>query len=349
MALAMQEQAALTFHLALGADKQPPTEFRLFKAGKNKTLKGELSFSARSAKECAAFAEELGRDLVIDYEHASLGASSAVDPSKAGEAAGFFSIETRDDGLWATNVSWTDDAAAKLSARKYRYFSPVVTYDRETREVLSVFNAALTNNPATLAQKPLVASATPVAPFLETAVANAFNVALSLHPDAAESVALTALEKLKAGAEALLSATGKATVSEAVGTISAWKAGAEKAEALAAELATLKAAAVDGQVAALIAEGKKAGKVAPAQVELLTKMGKRDVEELKAFLAASPKLMGGAAIEPTSDAAGVGAVGLTATELAVLNLMGVKPEAFAKTKAAFGGVVPEGINTPSSN
>jgi hypothetical protein len=144
---------------ALAEAGELPREFRLFKAGLNKTLKGDLIYNARSAKACAEFALSRGIESVIDWEHASLAAKEARDPAEAGKAAGWFTVSARADGVFATNVTWTPRATAALRAREYRYFSPVVLFDDESRELTAVVNAALTNNPATLEQEPLVASA----------------------------------------------------------------------------------------------------------------------------------------------------------------------------------------------
>jgi hypothetical protein len=136
-----------------------PREFCLFKAGTTRTLKGDLIYSGRSAKACAEFSSSRGIECVIDWEHASLAAKEAKDPAESGKAAGWFSVSARADGVYAAKVSWTPRATAALKAREYRYFSPVVLYDEETREITGIVNAALTNNPATLEQAPLVASA----------------------------------------------------------------------------------------------------------------------------------------------------------------------------------------------
>ncbi|MFB9160491.1 phage protease, partial [Chromobacterium violaceum] len=50
-------------------------------------------------------------------------------------------------GLYATDVEWTDKAAAMIVAKEYRYLSPVFTYDKQGR-VTGLLHVALTNNPA---------------------------------------------------------------------------------------------------------------------------------------------------------------------------------------------------------
>lgn len=338
------ERASLSIELLSAEAKEPPKEFRLFKLGKNRTLKGDLVYSERSAEEVAQFQAELDRDVVIDWEHASLKASEAVDPAEAGKAAGWFRVEPREDGLWATNVSWTEKAAAKLAAREFRYFSPVVFFDPKSKEITAVFNAALTGNPATMAQEPLVASITTPE---EEPTMKLIAAALSMPVEATEAQLSSAVEKLKEDKALLLAATGKATVAEASGAINAWKEGAAKAEALSAELDALKAKATEAEVLSTIEAAKKEGKVAPAQVELLKKMGTRSLDELRAFLAAAPKVLPAQKSEPTSETSVV-LSGLSEVEKKIIELTGVSAEEFAKAKAK-GPVVAVEATKPAMN
>lgn len=327
-------QVALAIEL-LNADGGTtlPTEFRLFKSGKNKTSKGDLVYSKQSAVDCAEYQEELGRDCVIDYEHASLNASSAIDPARAGEAAGFFRVEPREDGLYAANVSWVDDAAARLTARKFRYFSPVVYFDPKTKEITGIFNAALTNNPATRDQEPLVASTTTADIAPEIPPMKNLLVALALAVDATEADALSRVEKLKTENTLLLAATGKTTVAEASGTIAAWKAGADKAAELSTKLEALEGATKKFEVEAIVKKAVEEKRAAPAQVEVLTRMGLRDVAELKAFLEASPKLLGEPAKQAAAGAGGDTLASLSAEEKAILKQTGIDPAEYLKSKA----------------
>ena len=321
-----RERIALSIELTATAEGKPPSEFRLFKPGKNKTTKGTFVYSEASEKACAEFAAEMGRELMIDYEHASLRAEHAIDPAKAGEAAGWFSVDARKDGLWATNVSWTDDAAARLSARKFRYFSPVITFDTKTKEVTGVFNAALTGNPATLGQAPLVASITTQEkpPMLKLATL------VSLAADATEDAIAVKVEKLRDERELLMASTGKSTVAEATSTIAAWKSGAETATVLTAKLAQAEAAAKQAEVDAVVKKAVEEKRATPAMVATLTSMGLRDLVELKGFIEALPKVVGEPAKQKSSNEA---STTLSAEELQVCKLTNTKPEDFAKTKA----------------
>jgi phage I-like protein len=87
-----------------------------------------------------------GADIPIDYEHQTL---KAADNGQPAPAAGW--ITTLEyvpaTGLIAT-VRWTDAAAAHLVAGEYRYLSPVFFFDPHTGAVQALHSVALTNKPA---------------------------------------------------------------------------------------------------------------------------------------------------------------------------------------------------------
>lgn len=145
-----------TVRVRLAAGKTPPTEFRLFVAGANKTSHGTFVFDDIAAQSVMAAYAEHAVDLAIDVEHGMLDGASP-DPT-ARDARGWFRLELRDDGsLWAVNVRWTDDGAARLTERRQRYISPAFTVDGDGR-ITSVINAAITSTPATHGAPALVAA-----------------------------------------------------------------------------------------------------------------------------------------------------------------------------------------------
>lgn len=131
---------------------KPPKEIRFWAYGWVKTLKGDFLFDEEAAQLVMAAYKDYGNELSFDYEHqAILGEGEAP-------AAGWFSLELREDGLWATDISWTKNATQRIEEREYRYYSPAFDYDRASRRITNIVNAALTNTPATKHLEPLVAS-----------------------------------------------------------------------------------------------------------------------------------------------------------------------------------------------
>jgi hypothetical protein len=144
--------------LSLFVGDAPPTEFRIFAAGKNSTsTKGEYLFDDTAAREVMAAYEAHGADVMIDLEHLSV-----ADPDRSvnfdPDARGWCKLEIRNGELWATDVTWTPDGLARLAEKRQRYVSPCFAFDTATRRVTEILNIAITAMPATDNLDPLVAA-----------------------------------------------------------------------------------------------------------------------------------------------------------------------------------------------
>ncbi len=140
--------AALT--TALSGDNT--NEIQLFPAGTFRAEDGRPSDVAHWVMNAviavALSAQITGQrtPLVIDYEHQTLRSAKNGQPAPA--AGWFKQLEWREgDGLYATGVEWTEKAAAAITAREYRFISPVFLYD-DQGQVTQLLHAALTNTPA---------------------------------------------------------------------------------------------------------------------------------------------------------------------------------------------------------
>lgn len=110
--------------LALGKAGAPPSEFMVLQNGETETWKGPIRCSTLSCTRVLDAMRAAGRDkLPFDYNHGQV--SFAGD----GRAAGWFVPAGRDGSLWATQIEWTPRAAAELSAKEWRYFSPALFRD----------------------------------------------------------------------------------------------------------------------------------------------------------------------------------------------------------------------------
>lgn len=143
--------------LSFGDGGGLPSEFRLFVRGWNETENGRYLFDDEAAAAVMAAYREWGVDLAIDLEHQMLG-DAGTDPT-ARDARGWCKLELRADGsLWAVDVKWTPDGAARLSEKRQRYVSPAFQIDPETKRVEKVLNVAITAMPATHQTPALVAA-----------------------------------------------------------------------------------------------------------------------------------------------------------------------------------------------
>lgn len=140
---------------ASGADSAsplaPPREFRIFKAGINRTRKGPVLWDAPAEKAVLAAYEQQDRKVVIDRCHMAV-----ADPPVDAPAAGWVNLEARDGELWATNVEWTPLAVAQLQTKppEYAFFSPTIFSDEVNvdgqlcRRPNMLLTVSLTNIPA---------------------------------------------------------------------------------------------------------------------------------------------------------------------------------------------------------
>jgi len=144
---------------ALLADSQTeaPGEIVLFPPGRVTTTKtAPFMVDEPAARRVIASFSRLGRDIVIDYDHATfLGEARYLG---AAPAAGWIRGLRWDPaaGLLA-RVDWTARAKGLIEAREYRYHSPAMFLDEADR-LQEIVAGALTNNPATHDALPLVAS-----------------------------------------------------------------------------------------------------------------------------------------------------------------------------------------------
>lgn len=124
----------------------PPEEFLLLPYGQNPYTKGgadgSFEFTEADADLVLQDFAVRGRDLVIDYEHQSLGSGKAP-------AAGWIDrLFKTASGLAAHVKYWTDEAARYLKNGEYRYFSPTLYFSRSGKNVSAIHSVALTNHPA---------------------------------------------------------------------------------------------------------------------------------------------------------------------------------------------------------
>ena len=87
----------------------------------------------------------IGRDLPIDYDHATDTGKASGAPAPA--AGWITAVEVRADGIWG-KVDWTERGREALAAREWRFISPVFLFDKAAGVIRRILRAALTNDPA---------------------------------------------------------------------------------------------------------------------------------------------------------------------------------------------------------
>jgi phage I-like protein len=301
--------------IALADDGAPPREFQMLAAGETRTTKGTILCDDAHATLCLG-ADTMPADglLPLDYNHGMV--SFMGGDSKA---AGWFKLSNRNGALWATDVQYTPAAEKALREREYRYFSPALFRD-EAGYVTRLVNCALTCLPATLKQRPLVASETPAPPegndmdlaqlCAAFGVANASQLAAKFQQLAQDGI------KLSADNAALVSASQalQGQIATLTAAVAARKQADEKAER-------------DSYLAQLSNDGKLAPAMLPwAQTQSL--------EQLKAYGAvAVPVVSVATKIETKATDPSAQSVELTAEDAAICSQMKIAPKDFVAMKA----------------
>lgn len=332
----------ILLNIELSAAGDPPTELLLFKFGQNRTKKGDFNLTEKSADRLMAQWSEFGNDLPIDYDHAMFDAR--VKPEDR-IAAGWFKPERRADGIYASQISWTEPAAQAIKKRQWRFFSPA--FNQANREINELLNLALTGLPASKHQRPIVASQMTESNLEESENKMLKNLVtmLSLGAEASEADALAEISTQKQTITTLLSLTGKDASGEALGVVAGWKEGAAQTEVLSARIATLEGEKREGEVKSLLEKAILEKKVSPAEVAQLTLLGKKDFEMFKGLLSVKPVMLADASKEPEGK---TGLVTLNSQEAEICAMLGVSPEAFAKTKAATPTIPTSTVTQPDA-
>jgi phage I-like protein len=347
----MEKEVRLTLEMA-----ELPGWLRLLPLGQVNLVDGRPPFEVNPeslADIVQAFGAR-GTDLVIDYEHQSLKGGQAP-------AAGWIKdLEVREDGLWA-QVEWTGKAEEYLKRREYRYFSPVLRIDPDSRHPQELMNVALTNVPAIKGLSPLVAKwggealtvgesqMEPAPEVMEgmsaqdtmgweaykekVTLAVELKARYGLEPEAPESDLWQKSVEFFRDLAHSLSLPEEATASQLKGGLAALKAGGSQIQTLEEELTALKARLSEETANRAVEEAMLAGKISPAQRDWALSYCRRDPENFKIYVDKAPRVV------PVGERLNLGEgehredQGLTPEELAVCRAMNLTPEAYSQAKA----------------
>lgn len=312
----------------------PPTEFRIFAKGVTPTTKGPVLFDAKAGTAVLEAFKEQGLDLLpFDVGHGML---SPLSPPDGHKAFGWFKPEVRNEELWATSIEWTERGADALKKREFRYFSPAILRELESGRVRELINIALTNIPATIGQKPLVASKTGAKPGGERTAMDLEEFLKMLGVRTAAE-ALSRLTELGMLETSLLSLTGETTRAAAVSKVTNWKAEAATAPGLAKRVSELETANTNIERDATIERLSKEGKLEPALHEWAKTQTKASLE----MFAKDKKVVtpGTGAGGGAGDGGGKGTtertdhvVTLSATDLEVCKQLNLDPKKFLEQR-----------------
>lgn len=266
-----------------------------------------------------------GRDLVLDWEHAS------ERPHERSPAAAWIeALEVRADGTLWGRARWTPQGNADVRSGAYRYISPVFLFDKNTRRIMAIRGAGLVHEP-NLPLKALNRAEPPESKHMDLSKVCA---ALGLVDGANEEQILGAVAKLKTDIETATNKAEKPDLEKYVPRAD-YDQVMQRATNAEQQLQTLKGQALAAEVDALIDQAQKDGKIAPASAEFYRATCKTadGLDQFKKFVAAAPKIVapggnGPAAPPPAADGK------LSDEERAICRQMGLSEADFLKSKEA---------------
>lgn len=315
-----------------------PDAFQVFPAGTVEIEGGEPFLVDDPAMNAVVekFAAR-GLDMVIDYEHQTLGGEFASPTGQAPAAGWIKALENRGpDGLWA-RVEWSERAREYLEKREYRYYSPVFLVSKGAeRRLLELLNVALTNFPRLNWIRPIVSKHQPSSEETRMELLKIIAKALGLKEDATQEEVLAAVAKLKTppsdvvACKDVLDALGLqagAGKSEVVATVHALRQRPETS--VLQEIASLKERLAVRDRDDLVAAALKDGKISPAQREWADAYALRDPEGFRLFTAKAPVVvpLGGNTVPNSTGTPGAGA---DAGQLEINRMMGIDEETWKK-------------------
>ncbi len=131
---------------------------RISPDGMVKSRNGSFVLDAEDAGRIIAEFAGHKTDLVIDFEHQTLGGAYAAPDGRA-PAAGWVTKLFHEPGRGLFGmVKWNAEAVDLIRRDSYRYLSPVFSVSRETKHAVALHSAGLTNKPAIPGMDRLAAS-----------------------------------------------------------------------------------------------------------------------------------------------------------------------------------------------
>jgi phage I-like protein len=248
--------------------------------------RGPFRLSKPEAVIAATGALRMEAGIPIDYDHATDFAAPAGQPAPA--AGWIRELAVRGGAIWG-RVEWTARAAAAISAREYRYVSPVFQFDPKDGTVTRLLRAGLTNNP-NLYLTAIAAARTAADRAEDTSMEmedflKALRDLIGLSDDAPAEDVIDAVRGLCAQRV-------EASAAGAHGADPARYVGIAEHQRALTELHALRAEHARDRAGASVEEAIRAGRLSPAQREWAIAYCAADPAGFAAFTAKQPAILG---------------------------------------------------------
>jgi phage I-like protein len=333
-----------------------PEWVHLLPAGKIETVDKRGPFLLDAGDAAAVITNSLKSSpdgkLVIDINHAT---DVAAPAGGASPAQGWIEeLQHRADGLYG-RVSWTEAGKAALADRAYRFISPVIVAAKSTGKVVAVLRASLTNNPNLRGLTPVLNATQntendmdllkqllsqlglPDTADEQTALATVASLKTSVSAHAADLARIAKAVKAADGAsvDVVLNAVAQLADPTKVVSITAVEELRTELNAASAELKSLKDGIARGKAEAFVDSMIAAGKpgVKPLRDHYVTRhMADAAAVEKELNAQISLTASGVAKAAPPAD----GSTALDEADAKAIQLLGISPDDYKKTKAALG-------------
>ncbi len=265
-----------------------------------------------------------GRDLVLDFEHATELKAPKGDPAPA--AAWIHDYRVEQDGRITGAVkTWTPAGEAAVLNREYRYLSPALAISRTTGNVVGIQSVGLTNKPNLAI--PALNHEQQEDPMLDT---KKILKALGLPEDASEEVALNAVAKLQTDLQTALNSAQTPPMEKFVPRAD-YELALNRAAAAEAKIAQGEREKLEGEITTVINQAVTEGKIAPASKEYYTAMCRTEggLAQFRTFIASAPKILADSGLD--GKKAGETVTALNAQEKDICAKLGITEEEYLKT------------------
>ncbi|MDQ7091764.1 MAG: phage protease [Methylococcales bacterium] len=276
--------------------------------------------------------KEQGLKLVFDFEHSSEHKAPKGDPAPA--TGWGVEMQARENSSIWVKVDWTEHGRNAVEKREYRYLSPVLIYEKNTRRIVGIQSVGLTNSPNllnTALNQQSKHSKTEILMELPKAIASALGL------DAEDSVesAVTAIKKLKGDVATANNRATNPALDKFVPRAD-YDVALNQTKEANEKLVTIEKQGRDSEIETAINQALKDGKITPATKDYHVANCQQEggLKRFKEFVAAAPEIVAASNLDgkkpPKQDTA------LNAEQKSVADMFGNSAEDIAKygTKVA---------------
>lgn len=287
-----EDRLTVALNIELPQDGTAPEWLELLPAGDVVEGRDGRSWFNPEPQQVIAMTQQLGKDIVLDWEHAT--ELKAPQGDKAPAAAWIKDLEVRDGAIWG-RLEWTKDGHASVTSREYRYISPVFDYTKDSNRIMRITSAGLTNKP-NLYLTALNQSQQGRQEDDPVKLSAAIRKALGLPEDATEEQGVTAINQMQQAKQQAEQDLATARNSQAAPSLDSYVPRADydsamnHAKSLQDKLDQRDKDELEDKIQTAINSALDAGKITPATVEYHTAQCRQEggLDRFKEFVEKAP-------------------------------------------------------------